>query len=209
MTVNTSPRLGLMLPTNADVFDPNDFVNTFNILDGKPGLTIVANYASLPSGWTTTQHGSECIQMDNLAKWVWYMPSSGTPGVWKRTNSSGVLGQGSMPSYTSTTATTIGAAPTLGTVTVVAPGGRMLMIFVEYGAILNTLGEFDVAAFVNGTEVQLAQVNHPTAATGDNAVLVGYYTPTVGQSCTATFTMWAPIGGNTACAGAGIQVVEV
>ena len=137
MTANTSPRLGLMLPTNSDPFTPDDFSQTFGKLDAVPGTTPVANYASLPSNLTANQHMSCYIQADNGAEWYWYQPSSGSPGVWKRRNALGVIATASQNSNISTTATNPSLAPTIMTATVLAPGGRYICVAVDMRSVQN------------------------------------------------------------------------
>lgn len=133
--MNHSSRLKLMLPTNADAFTPQDFTDTFTILDAIPGVTRVANYAGLPTNLTNAYHGSLYLQMDNRAMWMWNQPTTGGAGSWVRTNSLGFLG-GSPSLATKVTysqATDPGA--TVLTASATAPGGRYIMVTAHLGAI--------------------------------------------------------------------------
>lgn len=136
MTANTTPRLGLMSPTNADTFTPDDFAATFGILDAKPGITPIANFASLPSNLTAAQHMSMYVQVDNGAMWYWYQPSA-SPGVWKRANSLGVIATAAQNSNISTTTTNPALAPTVMQATVNAPGGRYIAVEVDLRSLTN------------------------------------------------------------------------
>lgn len=134
MTANTSPRLGLMLPQNSDSFSPDDYVTSFTKLDNTPGVTLVPNFAGLPSNLTSAQHGSPYMQLDNGAEWYWYQPSAGTPGSWKRRNNLGILGQATQAASSIGTTTTVAASgPTLCTISIPnMPGGRWLNLMVEF-----------------------------------------------------------------------------
>lgn len=154
MTANTSPRMGLMLPSNSDPFTPDDFVATMTTLDGIPGITPVANYNALPSGLTAAQHGSCYLQMDNQALWMWYKPTSGSQGKFVRVNSLGVLGTDTFTTTIASSANTDSLAPTLMSVTVTSPGGnRNLLVMAHIPAVDNTssLNVTGVELFYNGT----------------------------------------------------------
>lgn len=150
MTANTSPRLALMLPQNSDPFNPDDYVATFTKLDNTPGVTLVANFAALPTNLTSAQHGSPYMQLDNGSEWYWYQPSSGSPGSWKRRNSLGVLGQANQTASSISTTTTVAASgPTLCTLTIPnMPGGRWLGLMVNV-AIGNSHGVSVCSVWVN------------------------------------------------------------
>jgi hypothetical protein len=207
LTANTTPRLGLMSPTNADPFTPDDFAATFGILDAKPGITPVANYASLPANLTTNQHMSMYVQVDNGAMWYWYQPSSGSPGSWKRANSIGLLGSTSQNSNISTTTTNPSAGPTLMSLTVTAPGGRPIRISVDCRSLQN-----NSSACCAVTSLWLGSGIVVEHGSGAKASTVGVqqfydfiYTPTPGQVMTWKVTLRGaavPGGGGTTTANA-------
>lgn len=126
---NTTPRLGLMLPTDTDPFDPADYDNTFSKLDSAPGFTLIPNYGALPNNLTQAQHGSPYMQLDNGAAWRWNQPSS-SAGTWLRINSLGLLSDAGPLSSSNviTSASTAATAPTVAQTTVTAPGGRAIEI---------------------------------------------------------------------------------
>jgi hypothetical protein len=120
-----------MSPVDSDLFQASDFATTFGKLDAVPGTTIVPNYAGLPTTWGIPQHGSRVLQADTGAEWFWYNPSS--TGVWKRTNSLGLL---SLTTQGAAVSTTLHAAPgptfiTSGNFT--APGKRALHVHLDMG----------------------------------------------------------------------------
>lgn len=125
-TAALTSRLGLMDPVDSDFFKSSDFKASMEILDAVPGTLPVANLAALNAlTWTTAQHGSRVLQLDNGAEWYWYAPSGA--GVWKRTNTIGVVATGTLGAPVTTTVTTSG--PTfLRTPTFTAPGVRSLRI---------------------------------------------------------------------------------
>lgn len=122
MTATNTPRLALPNPVDSDTFQTSDFSGAFTKLDNTPGFTMVNNFASLPTGWTTAQHGSVVIQLDNGAQWQWYQPSGG--GVWRRINSLGVLSTVAQATTAQTTTTSPGVQAVTTSVTV--PGGRYI-----------------------------------------------------------------------------------
>lgn len=125
MTASKTPNLGLMSPVGSDPFVTQDFADTMAILDLNPGIRTVANQASRPTGWTAAQHGRRVYQADQQIEWVWHMPSSGTPGVWKRTYPKGLLANVVNYSTIGTSNTNYGAGPTLVEANnVIIPGGR-------------------------------------------------------------------------------------
>lgn len=208
MTANTTPRLGLMSPTNADPFTPDDFDATFAKLDAVPGITPVANFASLPSNLTAAQHMSCYIQADNGAEWYWYQPSSGSPGSWKRRNALGVIATASQNSNISTTTTNPSLAPTVMQATVLAPGSRYIKVSVDLRALTNSssiccsIGSL----WLNGGLVVEHAVNAKAAGVSASNYFEFYYLPSaVGFSMTwrvAIRSAASPGGGGTTVANA-------
>jgi hypothetical protein len=136
MTASTTPRLGLIQPAGSDNFVISDFDDTFSKLDGTPGVTPVANYAALPAGLTTAQHGSIYLALDTKALWMWSKP--GAPaGTWVRLNSVGVISQASQASTVTTSTTTSSLAPTLVSTTFSVIGGRAVLLLFEHPRIQN------------------------------------------------------------------------
>jgi hypothetical protein len=115
-----------MEPVDSDFFKSADFNSTFQILDAMPGTLPVANLAALQAlTWTSAQHGTRVLQLDNGAEWYWYQPSGA--GVWKRTNSVGLINNTIQSSDVSTSLTSNG--PTfIQTPTFTAPGVRALRV---------------------------------------------------------------------------------
>lgn len=152
MTASKTPNLGLMSPVGADPFVTADFADTMAILDLNPGIRTVANAASRPTGWTAAQHGRRVYQTDQQIEWVWHMPDSGTPGVWKRTYPKGLLASVVNGSSVSTTNTNYGAGATLVEATnVIIPGGRPLRYTFRCEWITNTQGMSIVSIFQDGS----------------------------------------------------------
>lgn len=115
-----------MSPVDSDFFKSGDYNATFAILDAIPGTLPVANLAALQAlTWGANQHGTRVLQLDNGAEWYWYQPSGG--GVWKRTNSVGLITSATQSADVSTSLTSNG--PTfISTPTFTAPGVRALRI---------------------------------------------------------------------------------
>lgn len=152
MTASTTPRLGLILPSGPDLFEISDFDQTFTKIDGTPGTTPVANFAALPSGLTSAQHGSCYLQTDNGSMWMWNKPG-GAAGTWKKINTVGMLGSANQPSAQSTAATTASSGATLVSLTVTAAGGRRVLAFFSHDSISNNgpYGASTTAMFINGS----------------------------------------------------------
>ncbi len=137
MTATTTPRLGLLSPTNTDDFLPEDFVDTMNKLDGRPGILPVANYASLPSGLTSAHHGSIFAQLDNGAMWMWVRPGSAA-GAWRRINSMGRVFYQVQSASVSTTQTDEDNSATLISGSYTSRGGRNSIIVFTHQYITNS-----------------------------------------------------------------------
>jgi hypothetical protein len=146
-----------MSPVDSDLFQSADFSATFGKLDAVPGVTIVANYASLPATWGLNQHGSKVIQADNRAEWMWYNPS-GT-GQWIRTNTVGLISKTIQPTPITTTLTTSPGAVFVTSGNFTAPGGRALRIDLDMG-IDNSSGASGIVIInVRDNGTQIAEYN--------------------------------------------------
>lgn len=206
-----------MLPVDSDPFLPSDFVATMNKLDGTPGVTPIANFASLPVGLTTAQHGSMYMQTDNNAMWMWWKPTSGSTGAWKRANNLGVLGQATLSTSVTTTASSDGAAPTVMTLTVAAPGGRWIGCDVHCWSVGNTgsAGATVSSLSLNGTIVTRGAVVTGTAGAGALAHLTYFMPPpAAGTSVTFRWTIRVAnivggLGSSTATGPANLTIFEV
>jgi hypothetical protein len=137
MTASKTPNLGLMSPVLADAFNPDDFDTTFAIIDANPGIQVVANQASRPTGYSTAQHGRMVWQADQNILWIWNQPTSLVGGVWVRSGSKGWLGGAGNASTVSTTAISTATAPTVVSTTVMVPGGRPQLILYKWVFIGN------------------------------------------------------------------------
>jgi hypothetical protein len=219
VTANNSPRLGLMLPNNADPFDPDDFVETFTVLDGAPGVTPIANLAALPTGLTTAQHMSQYIQADNGAIWYWYKPSSGTPGAWMRSNSVGMLSQRSNGGLVQSTSTAAPGAVVLGTsVPLTAPGVRALRVDIDIDQINSSgsSGLYAVLLYQGSTLVKtFDRGGLPVSIPGDFNASYIYPAPAAGASlsfgvsiCTGGLLAQNPTG-TVSASGTTLTVSEI
>lgn len=142
-----------MEPVDSDFFKSVDYNATFAILDAIPGTLPVANLAALQAlTWGTAQHGTRVLQLDNGAEWYWYNPSGA--GVWKRTNSVGLLSSATQSADVVTTLTSNG--PTfIQTPTFTAPGVRMLRVDLRVG-LDNSSGQNGIGVvtiYDNGTSL--------------------------------------------------------
>lgn len=151
MTASKTPNLGLMNPVGSDAFTVADFSSTFGVLDQNPGILVVPNQASRPTGWGTNQHGRHVWQADQNVEWVWNQPTSSVAGVWQRRGPKGHLG-GAAGGTVSTANPTVGAGPVALSATVLVPGGRPLNVVVGWAGCLNeTSGSSFISLWENGT----------------------------------------------------------
>lgn len=134
MTVNNTPRLGLMSPADSDTFSASDFATTFGILDDHPGIAQVDTYFDLVTlGNTfdtpTNQHGLLALDRSSGALWWWNAPGHGvTPG-WDRANSVGRLASVSQFNDVTTSATTGNGVPIFDSaLSATLPGGRTIRV---------------------------------------------------------------------------------
>lgn len=216
-TANSTPRLGLMQPGNSDTFDPNDFDNTFGILDAKPGISFVANYASLPTNLTQAQHGSPYMQLDNAALWSWYQPSS-SPGSWRRLNSLGLLANPVASGNVVTSTNDPASAPTVCSASITPAGGRSLLVLGFSGLTnVSAAGHAGVLSLWVSNSLVREASNTGTQYVLANTVVIIYIipSPTPGLAIpirTTTRVASATGGGGTVTAygaGAGLIVAEL
>lgn len=151
VTATVTPRLGLISPVTTDDFKTSELATTFGTLDQYPGILNVANQASRPTTWTEKQHGSTCRQLDQMIDWVWYQPTSGSAGVWKR-----LAGKGLLHSQTNAGAVSSGAtvytsgATVIQTPSIILPGGRPIRVSISWDTCGNT-GGIGVGSYWEGS----------------------------------------------------------
>src|SRR5689334_4133597 len=92
---STSPRLGLVVPTQADQFSTQDLADNWGKVDAAPG-TLVCTSTSRPTTWTNAQKGRKIIETDTGLEWSWsgsvFTRVSGT-GLLRRSDGSRALAQ--------------------------------------------------------------------------------------------------------------------
>jgi hypothetical protein len=140
-TATTTPKLGLISPTNTDQFSTADIANSMGVLDGSPGILPVANQAARPTTWTHLQHGRTIRQLDQGIDWWWDKVDSSATGTWRRTSSKGILySQTNGSSVSSATTTYASGATVIDTPTVLIPGGRQIRVIVRWDTFGNSAG---------------------------------------------------------------------
>jgi hypothetical protein len=160
MTASKTPNLGLMSPVLSDPFSPDDFSETFGILDQHPGVQVIANQASRPTGLGAAQHGRMYWQADQNIMWVWVQPSAMVAGEWQRSGCKGWLGGAYNGAQVNTTAITVASAPTIVNVNTLVPGGRALMILFKWTFIGNDQARFATTDLMaNSSVIQEARFN--------------------------------------------------
>lgn len=160
MTGSHTPNLGLMNPVGSDPFNTSDFADTFTKLDLTPGVLVVANAASLPTGWSAAQHGREVWQADLNIKWVWNQPSSGVGGVWLRLGNKGWLGGAGNAAQVNTTAISVSTAPTVCSYSATVPGGRCIYVNMRWIFIGNDQARYaTINLIANSSNVLEARFN--------------------------------------------------
>lgn len=132
MTASKTPNLGLMSPVLSDPFNPDDYAQTFGILDQNPGVKVVANQASRPTGWSNLQHGRLVWQADLNVMWLWNQPTSSVAGSWLRLGGYGLLGSATNPTQINSTAQNWTLAPIAVQTTVMVPGGRPCLVMYNW-----------------------------------------------------------------------------
>jgi hypothetical protein len=152
MTASKTPNLQLMSPVLSDTFTPDDFAATFGIIDQNPGVLVIPNQASRPTGWGAAQHGRMVWQADINIMWIWNQPSALVAGAWSRQGTKGYLGGAFNAATVSTTATNVGTAPTVVSVTAMLGGTRPALVVYRWSYIGNDPAKFaTLNLFVNGS----------------------------------------------------------
>lgn len=175
-TASHTPNLGLMSPVSSDAFDPADFDSTFAILDQNPGVLVVANQASLPTGYTSAQHGRCVWQADLNVMWIWNQPSSSVAGSWTRLGNYGLLGSASNPTQINSTAQNWTAAPVAVQSTVMIPGGRPCLVILSWMFAANDTTNQITLNFVENSSSVLER-----RITGSSYGVVSGVPPTAGM----------------------------
>jgi hypothetical protein len=137
MTASKTPNLALMNPVGTDPFTTTDFSDTFTKLDNVPGVQVVANYASLPTGWSAVNHGRFVWQADLNIMWIWNQPSSSVAGVWQRFGNYGLLASAINATQVNATQVNWTAAPVAVQVTAMIPGGRACLVMTRWQYVAN------------------------------------------------------------------------
>lgn len=137
MTSSKTDNLGLMSPVLSDPFNPDDFRDTFEILDQHPGVRVVPNQASRPTSWNNNQHGRLVWQADLNVMWVWNQPTAQVAGAWARLGGYGLLGSAINPTQVNTTSQNWTTAPTAVNVNVMVPGGRPCLVMYNWQYVAN------------------------------------------------------------------------
>jgi len=154
MTASKTPALGLMNPVGSDPFLTSDFAQTFQAIDAAPGIAVVPNQASRPTGWTSNQHGRRVWQADQNIEWVWNQPSSGSPGAWLRTFAKGVLANATVGGFLGTSNTNYATGPTIVSIpNVIIPGGRPIRVTYWYDWLANDYGQSVITYWENGVQI--------------------------------------------------------
>jgi hypothetical protein len=154
MTASKTSRLGLMRPVGSDPFLTQDFADTFDILDARPGTVVVPNLAGRPTNWGPAQHGCKILQTDVGVEWFWNQPSSSTPGKWSRIASKGSLGSFQNSGSVSTIVTVSTQGPTvINTGNIVVPGGKPLGMFLSWDVLGNSYGKAVLTMWENNVRV--------------------------------------------------------
>jgi hypothetical protein len=157
MTASKTPNLALMSPVLSDPFSPDDFADTFSKLDLAPGITVILNQASRPTGLGAAQHGRMYWQADQNIVWVWVQPSSMVAGAWSRVGTKGWLGGAANAAQVNTTAISVNTAPTIVNVNTLIPGGRPVLVLYRWTFIGNDQARYaTINLLANSSSVQEA-----------------------------------------------------
>jgi hypothetical protein len=160
MTASKTPNLALMSPVLSDPFSPDDFADTFSKLDLAPGITVILNQASRPTGLGAAQHGRMYWQADQNIVWVWVQPSSMVAGAWSRVGTKGWLGGAANAAQVNTTAISVNTAPTIVNVNTLIPGGRPVLVLYRWTFIGNDQARYaTINLLANSSSVQEARFN--------------------------------------------------
>jgi hypothetical protein len=143
-----------MNPVGSDPFLTSDFAQTFQAIDAAPGIAVVPNQASRPTGWNSNQHGRRVWQADQNIEWVWNQPSSGSPGSWLRTFAKGVLATANVSGFLGTSNTNYATGPTIVSISnVVIPGGRPIKVRYWFDWVANENGQSVITYWENGVQI--------------------------------------------------------
>jgi hypothetical protein len=153
MTASKTARLGLMSPTGSDAFVTTDFSDLTAILDANPGVKPVSNAAGRPSNYTTTQHGSLVLQVDQGILLMWNQPNSGVSGSWQRVGSKGWLATFQNSGTVSTSNKNYSTGPTITSGSVTLPGGRPMLVMWSWDRLGNTNGANVVSYWENSSRI--------------------------------------------------------
>ena len=160
MTASRTPNLGLMSPVRADAFQPQDFRDTFSILDNNPGVLVIPNQASRPTGYGSDQHGRVVWQADLNIMWVWTQPNAAMAGYWERLATKGHLGGGINGDTVSSSAQSVATSAEVTGRSVMCPGGRPIFMFVRWGAAWNDhSGQITLNVFANNDLIREERFN--------------------------------------------------
>lgn len=160
MTASKTPNLALMSPVLSDPFSPDDFADTFAKLDAAPGVTVIPNQASRPTGLGAAQHGRMYWQADQNVMWVWNQPSALSAGSWLRQGTKGWLGGAYNAAQVNTTAISVSTAPTIVNVNTLVPGGRPVLILYRWTFIGNDSAKFaTLNLLANSSNIYEARFN--------------------------------------------------
>ena len=141
-----STKLGLVVPTLADVFSTSDIANNWGKIDQYHG-TFICTSTSHPTTWTGAQTGMHIFDTDTSTRWVW----NGTAFV--RYVGKGLLTRVTRLSPISTAATTPQVAVQATSVTI-PQGGRTLQIVCEIPSIISTSGAVKLFIYRDTTVLQ-------------------------------------------------------
>lgn len=160
MTASKTPNLALMSPVLSDPFSPDDFADTFAKLDAAPGVSVIPNEASRPTGLGAAQHGRLYWQADQNAMWVWTQPSALVAGSWQRLGTRGWLGGAYNGAQVNTTAISVATAPTIVNVNTLVSGGRPAVVLFKWTFIGNSYAKFaTINLLANSSVVQETRFN--------------------------------------------------
>lgn len=159
MTASKTPNLQLMSPVLSDPFNPDDFADTFGKLDLTPGVQVIPNQASRPSGLGSNQHGRMYWQADQNIMWVWTQPSSIVAGAWARSGTKGWLGGAFNAAQVNTTAISVATAPTIINTSVLIPGGRPVLVLYRWTFIGNSYAKYATINLM-GNSSNLSETRH-------------------------------------------------
>jgi hypothetical protein len=170
MTASSTPNLGLMLPVVADPFTSDDFRDTFTKLDNAPGVSVIPNQASRPTGLSTLQHGRMYWQADLNVMWIWNQPTSIVAGAWVRLGGFGLLATASNPTQINSTSINWTTAPVAVSLSAMVPGGRPCLVMYNWQYVANDHSRQVTINMVENSSSQLER-RHTGSSFGINTGL--------------------------------------